>query len=182
MAAQSEKLFGVLAEFDSASQLYHACEKVRDAGYTNWDSYTPFPVHNLDKAMGLKATKVSWVALVAGLTGVSLAMLLQWWVSVKAYPVIISGKPLFSWPAFIPVCFELMVLFAALGAVLSMFHFNRLPRLHHPLFSSERFEKVTDNKFFIAIEATDPKFDLEGSTTLLREVGATHTEVVNDED
>ncbi len=180
--SQAGKLFGVLAEFDSASQLYYACEKVRDAGYNNWDSYTPFPVHNLYKAMGLKPTRVGWFCLGGGLTGAATGLLLQWWVSVKAYPLIIAGKPLFSWPAFIPVIFELMVLFAVLGAVLRMFHFTRLPRLHHPLFASERFEKVTDNKFFIAIEATDPNFDVDGSTELLREVGATHTELVNDDD
>jgi hypothetical protein len=173
--------WGLLAEFDSARAIYQACEKMRDAGYQNWDAHSPFAVHGLDKAMGLKRSPVPWFSLVAGLTGASLAMLLQWWVHVVRYPLVFAGKPYFSWQAFVPVCFEVMVLFAAFGAVLGMFHLNRLPQLYHPLFRSERFERVTDDKFFISVEVSDPKFDAASTESFLKEIGATHVELVEDE-
>ncbi len=172
------KDFGLLAEFTTTSGVYHACEKVRDAGYTVWDAHTPFPVHGLDQAMGLKRSHLPWVILVMGLTGSSLAMLLQWWVSVEAYPIIYAGKPYFSWQAFVPVTFEVGVLFAALGAVFGMLHFNRLPRHNHPLFQSKRFERASDDRFFISIEATDPKYHPEQTAELLRACGAVAVERV----
>lgn len=176
----SKKLYGVLAEFDTTAAVYHACEAVRDAGYRNWDAHTPFPVHGLDKAMGLKPTILPWIVFAMGLTGASSGFLLQWWVHNAEYPLIISGKPFFAWQAFIPITFELMVLFAALGAVFGMFALNRLPTYYHSLFHSERFERVTDDKFFIAIEARDPKFDAGSVEELFRELGATHVEQVED--
>jgi hypothetical protein len=183
MMASSENktpLFGVLAEYASPRDIFHACEKVRDAGFEKWDAHTPFPVHGLNKAMGLRASKVPWVALVMGLIGVGGALLLQWWTSAVDYKLIIAGKPYFSWPAFVPICFEVMVLFAALGAVLGMFHFNRLPQLYHSLFHSKRFERASDDAFFISIEAVDPKFDSEKTAQFLKELGATHVELVDD--
>jgi hypothetical protein len=175
-----QKLYGVLAEFDTPATLYTACEGVRDAGYRRWDAHTPFPVHGLDKAMGLRPTILPWIVFVMGLAGASGGFLLQWWVHNSEYPLIISGKPFFAWQAFIPITFELMVLFAALGAVFGMFALNRLPTYYHSLFRSERFERVTDDKFFIAIEARDPKFDAGSAEELLRELGATHVEQVED--
>ena len=182
MASSENKapLFGVLAEFASPREIFHACEKVRDAGYEKWDAHTPFPVHGLDKAMGLRPSKVPWVALVMGLTGMGAALLLQWWTSAVDYKLIIAGKPYFSWPAIVPICFEVKVLFAALGAVLGMFHFNRLPQLYHSLFHSKRFERVTDDAFFISIEAVDPKFDADQTAQFLQGLGATHVELVDD--
>ena len=174
------KEFGLLAEFTTTSGVYHACEKVRDAGYQAWDAHTPFPVHGLDRAMGIKRSPLPWVILVMGLSGAGSALLLQWWVAVKASPLIIAGKPLFSWQAFVPVTFEVGVLFAALGAVFGMLHFARLPRHHHPLFASRRFERVTDDRFFISIEATDPKYDPQGTLDFLQSLGATHVEKVLD--
>lgn len=170
--------YGVLARFKDAEAIYQACEKVRDAGYTKWDSHAPFAVHGLDKAMGLKASRLPWVVLVAGLSGATGGMLMQYWVAVHAYPLIISGKPLFSWPAFVPVTFELGVLFAAAGAVFGMFAFNQLPMLFHPLFSSRTFEAATDDSFFISIESWDPKYNEAETTALLREAGAIEVEVV----
>lgn len=167
-----DNMYGVLAEFDSASAVYHACEKVRDAGYTHWDAHTPFPVHGLDKAMGIKQTVLPLIVFVCGLTGASLAMLMQWWMNAVDYPFVISGKPLFSWPAFIPVTFELMVLFSALGAVLGMLGLNRLPQYYHPLFKSKRFARATDDRFFISIEARDELFDAEKTRALLKKAGA----------
>ncbi len=111
---KKNKTFGLLAEYDSAADVYHACEKVRDAGYKRWDSYTPFPVHNLDKAMGLKPSVLPWIVFACGMTGAACGLLLQWWSSTVAYPIIIAGKPLFSWQAFVPVTFELGVLFSRL--------------------------------------------------------------------
>ena len=131
--------------------------------------------------MGLRRSRLPFLVLVMGLTGAASGMFLQWWTSVVAQPVVISGKPLFSWQAFIPVTFELGILFAALGAVFGMLHWNRLPRLHHPLFSSERFSRVTDDRFFISIESSDPLFDYEQTEQLLQSAGAVHVERVEDQ-
>ena len=180
MSQNELKPFALLAEFNTTREVYHACEGVRDAGYSVWDAHTPFPVHGLDKAMGLSRSKVPWISLVAGLTGASLAFTLQWWISVVAYPLVISGKPYFSWQAFVPVTFEVGVLFAAFGAVLGMFHFNRIPQHYHPLFRSDRFAAATDDKFFISIEVKDPKFNEESTKALLTSLGAAHVEMVED--
>lgn len=176
--AGEAKLFGALAEFESATTLFSACEQVRDAKYSRWDSHTPFPVHNLDKAMGLPASKLPWLVLGGGLTGAAGGMGLQWWTSAVDYPVVISGKELFSWQAFVPVMFELMVLCAVLGAVLGLFHMCRLPQLYSPLFQSEAFERATDDKFFISIEAVDPLFDEADTVKFLESIGAVNVELI----
>jgi hypothetical protein len=172
------ELFGVLAEFDTPAELYHACEGVRDAGYTRWDAHTPFPVHGLDRAMGLKASRLPWVVLVMALGGATTGMGLQGWVSTMAYRLVVSGKPFFSWPAYIPITFELGVLGGAVGAVFGMFAFNQLPTLHHPLFASARFERASDDGFFISIESWDPLFDADRTVDLLRRLGAKEVELV----
>lgn len=176
--ANSNAPWGLLAEFDSAYGVYHAAEKVRDAGFQKWDTHTPFCVHGMDDAMGLGPSKLPWISLVMGLTGLAAAVALQTWVSTTEYPMVISGKPLNSLPAFVPLMFEITVLFAAIGTVFGMFFLNGLPMLHHPLFSSERFERVTDDKFFISIESTDSKFDSAQTADFLREIGAKHVEVI----
>ena len=170
--------FGALAEFASPADLYHACEAVRDAGYTRWDAHAPFPVHGLERAMGLKASRLPWVVLVMALGGALAGIGLQGWVSAIAYPLVISGKPFFSWPAFVPVTFELAVLGGALGAVFGMLAINQLPTLYHPLFGSTRFEKASDDGFFVSIESWDPKFDARETVDLLRRLGATQVELV----
>jgi hypothetical protein len=175
-----KKTYGLLAEYDSARAIYHACEQVRDAGYKVWDSYTPFAVHNLDKAMGLAPSVLPWIVFAMGMTGASLALLLPWWTSTIDYPIIIAGKPYFSWQAFVPVTFELGVLFSAFGAVFGMLGLNRLPMWYHSLFNSERFARVTDDKFFIAIEARDPNYDPQKTRELLERTGALHIEEVED--
>jgi hypothetical protein len=172
------KTFGALAEFATPSDLYHACEGVRDAGYTRWDAHTPFPIHGLERAMGLRASRLPWVVLVTAVGGAIAGMGLQGWVATIAYPLVISGKPFFSWPAFIPITFELGVLGGAFGAVFGMFAFNQLPTLHHPLFASKRFERATDDAFFLSIESWDPKFDPDRTTDLLRRLGAKEVELV----
>lgn len=172
------EVFGLLAEFASPRDLYRACERVREAGYTRWDAHSPFPIHGLERAMGLRSSKLPWVVLACGLAGAAGGLLLQAWVSASAYPLTISGKPYFSWQAFVPITFELGVLAAAAGALLGMLAFNRLPTLHHPLFDSPRFEAATDDRFFVSIESWDPRFDEERTAAFLREIGALSVQVV----
>jgi hypothetical protein len=171
--------YGFLARFAGPRELYQACERVRDAGYRKWDAHTPFPVHGLERAMGLRASRLPWIVLVGGLSGATGGMLLQWWVSVHGYPLVISGKPLFSWPAFVPVTFELGVLCAAIGAVFGMLGLNQLPMLFHPLFHSKQFERVSDDGFFISIEAWDPKFDTKKTGEFLHDIGAEQVELID---
>ena len=171
-------LFGVLAEFRSPESLFQACEQLRDAGFRDWDAHSPFPIHGLDQAMGLKRSPVALFVLVLGLGGAALGMLMQWWVATIAYPLVISGKPFFSWPAFIPITFECGVLGGASGAILGFLLMSKLPRHHHSLFNSTHFERVTDDAFFISVEATDPKFDREETKTLLERLGAIAVEEV----
>jgi hypothetical protein len=173
--------YGVLAEFATPGELYHACERVRDAGFTRWDAHTPFPVHSLSKAMGLRRSTLPWIVLVMALTGAALGFILQWWVHTTAYPLVISGKPFFTWPAFIPITFEVSVLFGALGAVFGMFGLNKLPMHHHPLFKSKVFERASDDTFFISIESWDPRFDPSGTATLLKSLGARSVELLESE-
>jgi hypothetical protein len=170
--------YGALARFESTKSLFSACERVRDAGYTRWDAHTPFPVHGLDRAMGLRRSKLPFLVLATGLGGAGGGMLLQWWIHTQAYALNFSGKPTFSWPAFVPVTFELGVLGAAAGAVFGMFAINKLPTYHHPLFSSAAFERATDDAMFISIESWDPKFDAERTPAFLREIGAVDVELI----
>jgi hypothetical protein len=170
--------YGILAEFATPADLYHACERVRDAGFTRWDAHTPFPVHGLAGAMGLRRSPLPWIVLAMGLTGAALGFFLQWWVHAVAYPLVISGKPYFSWPAFIPITFELAVLFASLGAVLGMLGLARLPMHYHPLFRSKVFEQVTDDAFFVSIESWDPRFDPSATGKLLESLGARNIELL----
>jgi hypothetical protein len=172
------EVYGALARFPTTRALYRACEQVRDAGYTRWDAHTPFPVHGLERAMGLPSSKLPYIVLATGLGGAALGFLLQTWVHTSAYPLVISGKPLLAWPAFIPVTFELGVLGAALGAVIGMLALNKLPMYYHPLFRSRAFERVTDDGFFISIEAWDPRFDLDKTVALLRASGAEEVEII----
>jgi hypothetical protein len=166
--AQTGKLLGYLAEFDDPHLLLHACERVRDAHYRRWDAHTPFPVHGLNDAMGLRGTLLPWLVLGGGLTGLVLALLMQWWMNAVDYPFLISGKPYFSLPAFIPVVFELTVLLSAFTAFFGMLLLAGLPRFWHPVFLSERFKRASDDHFFISIEAHDRRFDAEETRRLLQ--------------
>jgi hypothetical protein len=168
----SGELYGVLAEFDNVDDLVRAAREVRDAGYRRWDTYSPFPVHGMIEAMGLKDSFLPWIVLAGGVAGCLGGLALQWWTNAIDYPYLISGKPLFSLPANIPVAFETTILLSALAAVGGMFFLNDLPRLYHPVFKSERFRRVTDDGFFLCIEATDPIFQLEETERFLRGLGA----------
>jgi hypothetical protein len=172
------RLHGVLAEFPGPKALLEACERVRDAGFVRWDAYAPFPVHGLNEAMGIRPTRLPWLVLGAGVTGCVAGIGLQWWTNAVDYPFLISGKPLFSLPANIPVAFELTILLAAVTAFVGMLAFNGLPRWSHPLFKVERFRRSTTDRFFIAIEAADAKFELEKTEAFLRSLGAVALERV----
>ena len=170
--------FGVLAAFASARDLHAACERVRDAGYTRWDAHSPFPVHGLDRAMGLGRSRLPWVTLVCGLSGALGGFTLQIWANGVAYPLLISGKPLFNWQPYVPITFELGVLLAAISTVTAMLAFTQLPMLFHPLFNSRAFERVTDDGFFISVESWDPRFSATETERFLRQLGATHVEMI----
>jgi len=176
MSPDRAELYGLLAEFETPGELMRAATIVRDQGYKRWDCYSPFPVHGLDLAMGLRDTRLPWIVLGGGTVGCAVGLLMQWWMNARDYPIVVSDKPLWSVPANIPVAFELTVLFSALSAFAAMFAFNRLPRFFHPTFRSERFRRVTNDRFFITIESTDPRFDVERTEALLRSAGAKHIE------
>ncbi|MEE2960565.1 MAG: quinol:electron acceptor oxidoreductase subunit ActD [Myxococcota bacterium] len=175
------KVYGLLAEYDTTAKLVKACEKVRDAGYTKWDSYAPFPVHGIDPAMGIKPTKLPWLIFGAGITGTCVALLMQWWMNAYDYEYLISGKPLWSLPANVPVGFELTVLFSALTAIFGCLAINMLPSFHHPLNRIKKFARATDDRFFIAIEAADPKYNPTASQALLRDTDPLSLEVCEDD-
>ncbi|MBX3357954.1 MAG: DUF3341 domain-containing protein [Phycisphaeraceae bacterium] len=177
-----ERVHGVMAEFPTPAALTHAAEKVRDSGYTRWDVFSPFPVHGMDEAMGTPMTKLPLVVGAIGLTGAALGYLLQWWVTGVAYPLVVQGKPYFAWEPYTPVTFELGVLFTAFTALLGMLAFNGLPMWHHPLFRKDRFLRVSDDRFIICIEASDPKFDPDGTRKLLEHAGGTNVDLVEEGD
>lgn len=179
-AAAAAGSWGLLAEFDDVPSLVQACEAVRDAGYARWDAHTPFPVHGLNDAMGLRPTRLPWLVLVGGVVGAAGALLLQWWTNAVDYPYNISGKPLFSLPANIPVTFEGTILVAALCAFFGMLVLNGLPTWYHPLLRSERFRRTTADRFFISIQASDPRFHRERTRGFLESLGATHVEPIED--
>jgi hypothetical protein len=177
---RAPELWGLLAEFEDPDVLLSAASEVRNAGYTRWDVHTPFPVHGMDRAMGVKRTILPWIVLLGGLAGCGLALFLQWYTNAFDYPFLISGKPYFSLPAFIPVTFELTVLLAALAAVFGMLILNLLPEYYHPVFKSERFRRVTTDRFFIVIEARDPLFDRKRTTAFLESLDGLAVEPLED--
>lgn len=172
--------WGAVAEFDSAAAIYHAAEKVTAAGYARVDSHTPFPIHGMDRALRQGPSHLGWFVICAGATGIVAAQLMMWWMNEVDYRMVTSGKPPYTWPPTIPITFELMVLFSALTAVFGMFMLNRLPRHHHPIFEHSTFHRVTNDKFFLSIEATDPKFDRTQTVNFLRDLGGKNVELVAD--
>jgi len=175
-----ETLHGIMAEFATPATLFHACENVRDAGYSQWDSYSPFPIHGMESAMGIRRTRLPLLIAVFGLTGAGLAMLMQWWMSAQDYPMVTQGKPYFSWQAFVPITFELGILFAAFTAIFGMLARNALPRFHHPLMKKDRFLASSDDRFFVCVEAADPAFDPDRTRAMLEAAGATSIELVEE--
>jgi hypothetical protein len=174
------KTYGLMAEFVNTSSVIHAAEKVRDAGFRKWDVFTPFPVHGMDKAMGLKNSKVGWFAFLGGVTGYTSGMLMIWWMNAVDYPIVVGGKPMFSPYGAFPPSYELTILLGAFGAIGGMLFLNRLPRLHHPLLKNRRFGGVTHDKFYIVIETADPKYSEVETRKLLEAAGSQHIEMVEE--
>jgi len=180
MNGNGPKLWGLLAQYETPQAIYPACERVRDAGYTNWDACAPWAVHGLDKAMGVKPTILPWLVLIIGITCSAFAISFECWAMAYTFPIIVGGKPLFSIPAFVPVWYEFTVLTSCFTAFFGNWIINGLPRLHYPAFKSKAFERATDDKFFIIIEAADPKFDLAKTQALLKDSGASLVEEIED--
>ena len=170
--------YGLLAEFKTPRDLYHACEKIRDAGYSRWDAHSPFPIHGLERAMGLATSPLPFIVFGGAMVGAASAFYLQTWIAGTASRLVISGKPFFSWPAFIPITFEVGVLFGALSALIGMLAINELPRLHHSLFNSARFERASNDRFYVSIEARDPLFDAEKTRSFLQDLHPEAVEMV----
>ena len=177
---KTDKVFGILAEFDSPKSLIKAAENIRDKGYLHFDVYTPFPVHGMDDAMGMSPSNLPWIVLVCGGIGLLAGFGLQTWVATTAYPLIISGKPLFSYQAFVPVIFELMVLFSAFATVFGMFALNKLPQHYHPLFKVSSFSSATSHGFFMMIESSDNLFKQEQVQNELSSLGGYNIECVEE--
>ena len=169
-----------LAEFDSPDAVVHAAEKVRDAGFERWDVHTPYPVHGMDRAMGLPDSRLGWIVLLSGLTGVSLAVLMIQWMNGYDYPLVIGGKPPDAFPSMVPIMFELTVLLSAFGATFGMLGLNELPRHHHAVFYSQRFEAATNDRFFISIEAEDKQFDASKTRSFLEGLKPSYLELVEE--
>ena len=174
------KNYGLIAEFKTVTGVYEAAKKIRDAGFKNWDVLTPFPVHGLDGAMGLKRSKVPFFTFFGGITGTTIAVLMVWFMNAYDYPLIVGGKPFFS-PIFpFPVFYELTILLAAFGTFFGMFITNRLPRFNHPVFNHKGFSRATDDHFWIVIECKDPQFDQEKTSAMLKELGGFDLHLLED--
>lgn len=163
--------YGIIAAFDTTAGLFHACEQVRDAGYTRWDAITPLPVHGLDRAMGLRRSKVPRISLAGGITGFVTGMSFIWWTGASNYQLVVGGKPLFSPMFAFPVSYELTILFTAFATIIGMFLVNGLPRHYHPVMKQPQFVRASDDRFYIVIEAADPKFNAASTRALLQQAG-----------
>ena len=176
----SPLVHGLMAEFDDPQSLVTATTRAREEGYRRMDAYSPFPIEELHEALGSHHTRLPLIVLIGGLCGGIGGYLLQYWVSVIAYPVNIGGKPMHSWPAFIPVTFECTILAAALSCVLGMLALNGLPMPYHPVFNVPRFALASRNRFFLCIESRDPKFDLDKTRHFLETLGPREVSTVAD--
>ncbi|HEY4248039.1 MAG TPA: DUF3341 domain-containing protein [Lacunisphaera sp.] len=166
-----KKAYGLVAAFDTTPDFYHACEQVRDAGFSQWDALTSFPVHGLDAAMGIRRSKVPRFSLAGGITGFCTGMTLIWWTGAYEYPLIVGGKPYFS-PLFaFPISYELTILFTAFATISGMFFLNKLPMHYHPVMKAPQFVRAMDDRFYIVIEANDPKFNPAQTRSLLEQIG-----------
>ncbi|MEW5853018.1 MAG: DUF3341 domain-containing protein [Myxococcota bacterium] len=170
--AKPTRPFALVGWFKTPAELYHACEKLRDAGFKHFDAHTPFPVHGLERAMGLKPSRLPWIVLCMGLFGLCVGFALQMWTLGVDYPMNISGKPFFAVPAYIPVAFEVTVLLSSFGCFLGMWGLNGLPRFFHPVMQHPSFHRATDNCFFVSVEVKDPKYDATRTLKMLEEAGA----------
>lgn len=176
------KIEGVIAEFANPAELIVAAEKLRDSEYQNFDCHSPFPIHGMDQAMGEKRSMLGWMVGPVAAVMLLFGFLFEGWTSTIAYPLVISGKPFFSYQAFGAVAFAIMVITSAGTALFGMLALNKLPRFHHPVFYSDRFAKVTDDGFFVSIEADDQAFDQEKTVDFLRKIGGSEIELLTADD
>jgi len=172
-----KKTWGMFAQFDGAESLLRAAAGLRGAGYRRFECHSPFPIHGIDEATGEPRSRLGYISAFMALIGGSGAILLMGWTSAVNFPLVISGKPFFSYQAFIPITFALAVLFAAVGTLLGMIGLIHM-RFHHPVFDSERFRRFSDDGFSVSIQASDPHFDLEKTQSLLVSLGGNHIEVL----
>jgi hypothetical protein len=180
MAVTTHALYGLIAEFDDPSSLVAATQRAHQQGFRCMDAYSPFPIEELHEALGTHHTRLPLIVLIGGLVGCIGGFLLQYWVSAVAYPLNVGGKPYLSWPAFIPVTFECTILAAALSAVLGMLALNGLPQPYHPVFNVPRFALASRNRFFLCIEARDPRFHVAETRRFLETLGPREVSIVAD--
>lgn len=178
--ARRSPVYGLLAEFEDPNELVAATRRAQREGYRRMDAYSPLPIEELHEALGAHHTKLPLVVLIGGVLGGIAGYLLQYWTSTQAYPLNVGGKPLHSWPAFIPVTFECVILGAALSAVFGMLALNGFPQPYHPVFNVPRFALASRNRFFLCIEARDPKFHLQRTRAFLEALGPREVSVVAD--
>lgn len=174
------EVYGLIAEFDDPDSLLHATTKAHEAGYRTMDAFSPYPIHGLAEAMGVRKTAVSFFTLCGGLTGTFTGFSMQYIASVLHYPYSIGGKPNLSWPSFMPITFELTILFAGFSALGSMLLLNGLPRPHHPIFNAKRFERASSDGFFLCIERADAQYDAVQTKTFLQGLGPVEVSEVLD--
>jgi hypothetical protein len=167
-----KKIYGLLAEFDTPTELVDAARKTREAGFTKTDAFSPFPIHEMDRALGIKRTILPFLVLGGGIAGLLSGIGLQYYVHVIDYPIIVGGRPFFSLPSFIPPAYELTILFAAFTAVFGMLFLNGLPQPYHPVFNVPRFALATREKFFLLIETSDPKFNYDETRNFMQTLNA----------
>jgi hypothetical protein len=168
----SSKIYGILAEFDTATELVDAARRVRDAGYTKTDAFSPFPLHEIDEALGIKRSILPYLIFAGGITGLLAGFALQYYVHVVDWPIIVGGRPHLSIPAFVPPAYELTILFSAFVAVFGMLFLNGLPSPYHPVFNVPRFALATREKFFLLIEAADERYDHDETKKFMETLGA----------
>lgn len=167
-----QRLYGLMAEFDDPAAVVAATRRAYAAGYRQMDAYSPYPIEELHHALGVHGNRLPLVVLIGGIVGGLGGYLLEYWSATIAYPLNVGGRPLHSWPSFIPVAFETTVLVATLSAVIGMIVANGLPMPYHPVFNVPEFERASRDGFFLCIEATDPKFDVDATRRFLRSLGA----------
>jgi ActD protein len=180
MARHATALYGLLAEFDDPNSLVAAAHRTRQQGYRRMDAYSPFPIEELHEALGAGHTRLPLLVLMGGIAGGVGGFGLQYWAASIAYPINVGGRPLVSWPAFIPITFECTILVAALSAVLGMLALNGLPMPYHPVFNVPRFALASRNRFFLCIEATDPNFDVDETRKFLETLNPREVTAVAD--
>jgi hypothetical protein len=180
MKTIKQETTALLAEFDGPRELLQCAEKLRDSGYKNFDCHSPFPIHGMDRAMGLKRSPLGWIVGFVAFVALAAGIGLEWWTSTVDYPLVISGKPFFSYQAYGPVAFAIMVLCSAFAALIGMILLNKLPQYVHPLFNSERFTRFSDDGFFISLELDETHVDHKKTEKLLVEAGGKNLEVIEE--